>query len=82
MFEALSLRDSLTVATAIMAVLAGIALVVAVIHGARYKTAYEAASAAATELRAQLADERDRLARLEVELANCADRVSRLESKQ
>lgn len=74
---ALALRDAIGV----VALFASIGVVVAIIYGARYKTAYDAASAAATELRKQLVDERDRLARLEVELADCAERVSRLEGR-
>lgn len=73
---ALEFTDTITLGAVIIAAVGGIAVIFGTIYGTKYKVGYEAASAAAEELRASLADERDRVQRLEAALAASRQQLS------
>lgn len=81
------LSESLALAGVLIAGLAGIATIVGIVYGVRYKVAYEAERAASIALRESLADERARVKRLEglateqaEQLRGAQDTVARLEA--
>lgn len=84
---AIEFTDTITLGAAILSVIGALAVIVGTIYGTKYKVGYEAASAAAQELRNALTDERDRVSRMEQQITDGADQlrqanatIARLES--
>lgn len=87
LFIAVHFTDTVTLGAGILSVIGALAVIVGVIYGTKYKVGYEAASAAAKELRESLTDERDRVSRMEQQIVSGADQlkqanatIARLES--
>jgi DNA-binding transcriptional regulator YbjK len=76
---AVTFQDSISLGTLLVMLVLGVAGVIGLVYGGRYRIAYEAASAAAKELREALRDAHDRLDEALRELGDAKEVIQRYE---